>query len=56
VPRKEPEALTFGVKAGEADMHSFNELAVAPVQRAAAHIAGSFAPSGEAPAPQRTPS
>ena len=51
VPRKEPEALTFGVKAGEADMHSFRELGLAPVQRAAAHIAGSFTQGGEAPAP-----
>jgi sterol desaturase/sphingolipid hydroxylase (fatty acid hydroxylase superfamily) len=51
VPRKEPEALTFGVKAGEADMHGFNELAIAPVQRAAAHIAASFTQGGEAPTP-----
>ena len=35
VPAKEPEPLVFGVKAGEADMHSFGELAVAPMQRAA---------------------
>jgi sterol desaturase/sphingolipid hydroxylase (fatty acid hydroxylase superfamily) len=48
VPAKEPEPLTFGVKAGEADMHSFGELAVAPVQRAAAHIAASFAPGDSA--------
>lgn len=55
IPKKEPEALTFGVKAGEADMHSFHELGVAPVTRAAAHIAGSFTPAGQeaAPEPQR---
>ena len=38
VPAKEPEPLTFGVKVGEADMHSFGELAIAPMQRAAAHV------------------
>jgi sterol desaturase/sphingolipid hydroxylase (fatty acid hydroxylase superfamily) len=42
VPAKEPEALTFGVKVGEADMHSLSELSIAPVQRAAAHIAQSI--------------
>ncbi|MEJ0078918.1 MAG: sterol desaturase family protein [Alphaproteobacteria bacterium] len=53
VPAKEPEALVFGVKAGEADMHSFGELAVAPVQRAAAHVLqsmrGEDVPVAEAP-------
>lgn len=53
VPKKEPEALTFGVKVGEADMHSLSELSIAPVQRAAAHIAAQFTPSEEAQ-PQRT--
>ena len=38
VPAKEPEPIVFGVKVGEADMHSLNELYVAPVQRAAAHL------------------
>jgi len=56
VPAKEPEPLTFGVKVGEADMHSFGELAIAPVQRAAAHVVQSM--RGEAmsvaEAPQRT--
>ncbi len=52
VPAKQPEALTFGVKEGEADMHSLSELSIAPVQRAAAHIAAQFAP--EAAEPQRT--
>jgi sterol desaturase/sphingolipid hydroxylase (fatty acid hydroxylase superfamily) len=56
VPRKEPEPLTFGVKAGETDMHSFGELAIAPVQRAAAHVVQSM--RGEAvpvaQAPQHT--
>jgi sterol desaturase/sphingolipid hydroxylase (fatty acid hydroxylase superfamily) len=42
VPAKEPEPLSFGVKVGEADMHSFGELAIAPVQRAAAHVAQSL--------------
>jgi sterol desaturase/sphingolipid hydroxylase (fatty acid hydroxylase superfamily) len=55
VPDKEPEQLTFGVKVGEADMHSFSELAIAPVQRAAAQVAAQLAPA-EAPLPQRTPS
>lgn len=53
VPAKEPEPLTFGVKVGEADMHSFGQLAVAPVQRAAAHVVqslrGEEAPLAEAP-------
>jgi len=44
VPAKEPEPLVFGVKVGEADMHSFGELAIAPVQRAAAHVAAQLAP------------
>jgi sterol desaturase/sphingolipid hydroxylase (fatty acid hydroxylase superfamily) len=48
VPRKEPEALIFGVKVGEADMHGFGELAIAPVQRAAAHIASQL--TGDTPA------
>src|SRR5438270_3798057 len=56
VPAKEPEPLSFGVKVGEADMHSFGELAIAPVQRAAAHVVQSM--RGEAmsvaEAPQRT--
>ncbi len=51
VPAKEPEPLTFGVKAGEADMHSFGQLAVAPVQRAAAHVMQSLR-GDEAPLPQ----
>jgi hypothetical protein len=34
--------VVFGVKVGEADMHSFGELAVAPVQRAAAHVVQSL--------------
>ena len=42
VPRKEPEPITFGVKVGEADMHSLAELSIAPVRRAAAHIAQSM--------------
>src|SRR4051812_42544119 len=42
VPAREPEPLSFGVKVGEADMHSFSELAVAPVQRAAAHVVQSM--------------
>jgi sterol desaturase/sphingolipid hydroxylase (fatty acid hydroxylase superfamily) len=42
VPAKEPEPITFGVKVGEADMHSLSELSIAPVQRAAAHIAASM--------------
>jgi sterol desaturase/sphingolipid hydroxylase (fatty acid hydroxylase superfamily) len=42
VPAKEPEPLTFGVKVGEADMHSFGELAIAPVQRAAAQLVPSM--------------
>src|SRR4051812_33411002 len=42
VPAKEPEPLIFGVKVGEADMHSFGELAIAPVQRAAAHVVQSL--------------
>jgi sterol desaturase/sphingolipid hydroxylase (fatty acid hydroxylase superfamily) len=53
VPAKEPEPLSFGVKVGEADMHSFSELAVAPVQRAAVHVVqsirGEAAPATEAP-------
>ena len=53
VPTKEPEPLVFGVKVGEADMHSFGELAVAPVQRAAAHVVqsvrGAALPVPEAP-------
>jgi sterol desaturase/sphingolipid hydroxylase (fatty acid hydroxylase superfamily) len=53
VPNKQPEALTFGVKVGEADMHSLSELSIAPVQRAAAHIAAQFTPAEEAQ-PQRT--
>jgi hypothetical protein len=60
VPAKEPEPLTFGVKAGEADMHSFGELAVAPVQRAAAHVAQSLRVTTPLPRPaqfqrRRTP-
>jgi hypothetical protein len=46
VPAKQPEPLTFGVKVGEADMHSFGELAVAPMQRAAAHVAQSLRGDG----------
>jgi sterol desaturase/sphingolipid hydroxylase (fatty acid hydroxylase superfamily) len=38
VPAKEPEPITFGVKVGEADMHSLSELSIAPVQRAAAQV------------------
>jgi sterol desaturase/sphingolipid hydroxylase (fatty acid hydroxylase superfamily) len=53
VPKKEPEVLTFGVKVGEADMHSLNELSIAPVQRAAAHVSAQFTPAEEAQ-PQRT--
>ena len=34
--RRQPEPLSFGVKVGEADMHSLSELSIAPVQRAAA--------------------
>jgi sterol desaturase/sphingolipid hydroxylase (fatty acid hydroxylase superfamily) len=53
VPAKEPEPLSFGVKVGEADMHSFSELAVAPVQRAAVHVVqsirGEAAPATESP-------
>jgi len=53
VPAKEPEPLVFGVKVGEADMHSFSELAVAPMQRAAAHVVqsirGEGVPVAEAP-------
>jgi sterol desaturase/sphingolipid hydroxylase (fatty acid hydroxylase superfamily) len=46
VPAKEPEPITFGVKVGEADMHSLSELYIAPVQRAAAHIAQSIRGEG----------
>ena len=53
VPNKEPEPITFGVKVGEADMHSLSELSIAPVQRAAAHIAAQFAPAQDGQ-PQRT--
>jgi sterol desaturase/sphingolipid hydroxylase (fatty acid hydroxylase superfamily) len=42
VPAKEPEPLVFGVKVGEADMHSFGELAIAPVQRAATQVVQSL--------------
>jgi len=54
VPAKEPEPLAFGVKVGEADMHSFGELAVAPVQRAAAHVVQSLRrePAAVADAPR----
>ncbi|TMJ05546.1 MAG: sterol desaturase family protein [Alphaproteobacteria bacterium] len=51
IPKKEPEPITFGVKVGEADMHSLSELSIAPVQRAAAHIAQSLRGDG-APLPQ----
>jgi sterol desaturase/sphingolipid hydroxylase (fatty acid hydroxylase superfamily) len=56
VPAKEPESLIFGVKVGEADMHSFSELAIAPVQRATAHVVQSMRsePMPIAEAPQRT--
>ncbi len=54
VPRKEPENISFGVKAGETDMHSLSELSIAPVQRAAAHIAASFSPPADETQPQRT--
>jgi hypothetical protein len=41
------------VKVSEADMHSFGELAVAPMQRAASHVAqslrGDGAPLAETP-------
>src|SRR5947209_1542335 len=46
VPAKEQEPITFGVKVGEADMHSLGELSVAPMQRAAAHIARSMRGQG----------
>ena len=49
VPAKQPEPLSFGVKVGEADMHSFGELAVAPMQRAAAHVAQSLRGDERAP-------
>lgn len=51
VPRKEGEPLTFGVKEGEADMHSLAELALAPVTRAAAQVAAQLLPAERA---QRT--
>jgi sterol desaturase/sphingolipid hydroxylase (fatty acid hydroxylase superfamily) len=53
VPAKEPEPIAFGVKVGEADMHSLGELYVAPVQRAAAQIAGHFSSGDGAPDAQR---
>ena len=40
IPNKEPEKLNFGVVQGEADMHSLSELTIAPVKRAAGHLAG----------------
>lgn len=53
VPAKDPEPLTFGVKVGEADMHSFGELMVAPMQRATAQLAqslrGNDAPLADTP-------
>jgi sterol desaturase/sphingolipid hydroxylase (fatty acid hydroxylase superfamily) len=52
VPRREPEPLTFGVREGEADMHSLAELSVAPVRRAAGHVAASFT-SADSAAPSR---
>jgi sterol desaturase/sphingolipid hydroxylase (fatty acid hydroxylase superfamily) len=54
VPAKEPEPLSFGVKVGEADMHSLGELYVAPVQRAAAHVVQSMRGEG-APIPETPP-
>src|SRR2546423_1522572 len=53
VPNRAPEAITFGVRNGEADTHSLTELSLAPVQRAAAQIAARFAPADGAE-PQRT--
>jgi sterol desaturase/sphingolipid hydroxylase (fatty acid hydroxylase superfamily) len=51
IPAKQPEPVTFGVKVGEADMHSFGELAIAPVQRAVAHVVQSIR-GDNAPLPQ----
>jgi sterol desaturase/sphingolipid hydroxylase (fatty acid hydroxylase superfamily) len=51
IPAKEPERLTFGVAPGGRDEHTITEAYIAPVYRAAAHVAALGRGAHDAPTP-----